>query len=91
MFRSRMFFVCAALACAFPVCAQTTTTTKGQPNAAQFAQHKQNELNMIQSRMQILQTLQSCVQGATDHAAIHSCNQTAEAAHQQLRAQRSGN
>jgi hypothetical protein len=34
-----------------------------------------------------LQTLQGCVQAATDHAAIHTCNQTAEAARQQLRAQ----
>jgi hypothetical protein len=89
-----MFFACAALACALPVLAQTTTTTtpapKGQPNAAQFAQHKQNELNAIQAHMQIMQTLQSCVQAATDHAAIRACNQTAEAARQQLRAQRNG-
>jgi hypothetical protein len=90
MSRSRILIACAALACAFPVCAQTTTTTttkSGQGNPAQFAQHKQNELNKIQAHMQILQTLQSCVQAATDHAAIHSCNQTAEAARQQLRAQ----
>jgi hypothetical protein len=87
MSRSRIFFVCAVLACAFPVCAQTPAPTKGQPNAAQFAQHKQNELNRIQAHMQILLTLQGCVQAATDHAGIHTCNETA---HQSMQALRKG-
>jgi hypothetical protein len=88
MSRSRTLFFCAALVCAFPVCAQTTTATKGgQGNPAQFAQHKQNELNHIQAHMQILQTLQGCVQAATDRAGIHTCNETA---HQSMQAQGKG-
>ena len=88
MSRSRILFVCAALACAFPVCAQTPPPTGGgQANPAQFAQHKQSELNRIQAHMQILQTLQSCVQAATDRSGIHTCNQTA---HQSMQAQRKG-
>jgi hypothetical protein len=80
-----MFVVGAALACALPVSAQTSPATPGgQPNAAQFAQHKQNELNRIQARIQIEQTLQLCVQAATNHAGMHTCNETARQSMQAL-------
>jgi hypothetical protein len=51
----------------------------GPDTAANFAQHKQMKLSRIAARMQALQTLQSCVQGAADHAAIKSCNDAARA------------
>jgi hypothetical protein len=44
------------------------------------AAHKQKELAKIQQKMQVLQTLQSCVNGATTSEAIHQCNETARAA-----------
>jgi len=60
--------------------AQTPPAPTGQPHAAKFEEHKQHELARITNHLQVLQTLQSCVQSATDHAALKACNQTAHAA-----------
>jgi hypothetical protein len=49
------------------------------PDPAKFAEHKQMELQRISQRMQGLQTLQACVQGAADHAAMRACNEAARA------------
>lgn len=49
----------------------------GKEDAAQFDQHKQHELARIQARLQTLQNLQSCVQSATDPAAMRTCHQNA--------------
>ena len=46
---------------------------------ANFAEHQQKELSHIAQHLQVLQTLQSCVQAATDHAGIKACNATAKA------------
>ena len=43
-----------------------------------FTAHKEKELAHIAHRLQILQTLQSCVQAATDHAALKACHVTAK-------------
>jgi len=59
--------------------AQTASSPAGGKGAANFAQHKQKELDRIAAHQQVLQTLQSCVQGANDAAAIKACNQAAHA------------
>lgn len=80
-------------------CAQSTTPSPTQsptgsstgPSGSQaapggrFARQKQKELDHIQARIQIMQTLQSCVQSANDHAAVKACNQ---AARQSVQAQK---
>ena len=58
--------------------AQSASPTSSTP--AGFAQHKQMELSRIAAHLQIMQTLQTCVQSAADHAAIKACNETAHAA-----------
>jgi hypothetical protein len=55
------------------------------PGSANFAQNKQKELDHIAAHMQILQTMQSCVQSASDHAALKACHDTAKQSEQQLR------
>jgi hypothetical protein len=67
-----------------------TTTTPAPPSApkgtgANFQEHQQKELARIGQHIQILQTLQSCVQSATDHAAIKTCNETAKQSEQAMR------
>ncbi len=51
----------------------------GANTQAGLAQHKQKELARIGAHMQVLQTLQNCVQAAPDHAAIKGCNEAARA------------
>jgi hypothetical protein len=48
--------------------------------AAKFAAHKQKELAHIAHHLQVIQTLQSCVESATDRAGLKACNETAHAA-----------
>lgn len=60
-------------------------SSKGQPDPARFAEHKQKVLARIQSHMQVMQTLQSCVQAAKDHPAIKACEKTA---HDEMRSRR---
>jgi hypothetical protein len=59
-----------------------TPAAQGSVEQPEFAQHKQRELARIAERIRILQTLQSCVQSASNHAAVKSCN---EAAHGSMR------
>jgi hypothetical protein len=82
MFKTKMFIAASMLACILTANAQSTSAPapsapKGQPNPARFAEHKQKVLARIQSHLQIMQTLQSCVQAANDHAAIKACEKTA--------------
>lgn len=53
------------------------STPKGQPDPARFSEHKQKVLARIQTHLQVLQTLQSCVQAANDQPAIRACEKTA--------------
>lgn len=46
----------------------------GQPGP-NFAAHKQKVLNQIAERIQRLQTVQACVQGAQDHQAMKACRE----------------
>ena len=82
--------VCTALSIAlsslaFAAAAQTpapvpgTPTVPGTGSGSGIAAHKQKELAKIQERMQVLQTLQSCVNAATTAEAIKQCNATAHA------------
>jgi len=48
-------------------------------NSGNITAHKQKELAKIQQKMQVLQSLQSCVSGATTGDAIKQCNETARA------------
>jgi hypothetical protein len=59
-----------------PPAPATTPQSGPGPN---FADHQKKELDRIAAHIQVLQTLQSCVQAATDHAGIKACNQTAKA------------
>ena len=45
-----------------------------------FAAHKQNALARIAKRIEVLQSLQSCVQAANDHAALKACHLQARSA-----------
>ena len=60
--------------------AQNAEPGAGQGAGKNFEEHKQKELARIAQHLQMMQTLQSCVQAATDHAAIKSCNEAAKAA-----------
>jgi hypothetical protein len=67
--------------------AQTTTQPPGAPAAGAsggFAAHQQKELANIAQRIQILQTLQTCVQAATDHNGLKTCHETAKQSEQSL-------
>lgn len=89
------------LAIVFAICgsayAQVPPSSSGSPHPGQqqgqqgyggdFAQKKQNILQHIQSRMQVLQTMQSCVTSATDHKAIEQCHQAEKQAMDSLRSQ----
>jgi len=63
--------------------AQTPATPNQAPPAQpkgsgpNFAEHQQKELAHIATHIQILQTLQSCVQAATNHESLKACNETA--------------
>jgi hypothetical protein len=71
----------AALAATASVHAQTTAPAPGAATGtANFATHKEKVLAKIQQHMSTLQTLQSCVNAATDSAAIKSCEEQAHAA-----------
>ncbi len=53
-------------------------TLPAQPRQTpNFAEHQQKELAHIAAHIQILQTLQSCVQSATSHESLKACNETA--------------
>lgn len=85
MFMTRMILISATLACACAANAQSAPpssagATKGASDLAKFAAHKQKLLDHIQARLQVLQTLQSCVQAGTDRAAVKTCEQTAHEA-----------
>ncbi|PRC93735.1 hypothetical protein [Solimicrobium silvestre] len=55
----------------------------GAGAGAKFADHKTKELARIAHHLEVLQTLQSCVQAANDHAAMKTCNETAKASEHQ--------
>ncbi len=70
--------------------AQSTTAPASPPGQQKgagpnFQEHQQKELARIGQHIQILQTLQSCVQSATDHAAIKACNETAKQSERAMR------
>jgi hypothetical protein len=64
--------------------ATTLAAAQSAPSAASegtnFTQHKQQELTRINTHLQILQTLQSCVQSAANPADMKRCNEAARAA-----------
>ena len=49
-----------------------------QAGGKNFEEHKQKELARISRHLQIMQTLQSCVQAAADHSAMKACNEAAK-------------
>jgi hypothetical protein len=57
----------------------TAPGVNGGMNSGNITAHKQKELAKIQEKMQVLQSLQSCVNGATTSEAIKQCNETARA------------
>jgi len=85
--------VALAVVCALsghPAFAQSATTPTPPPQQQKapgpdFATHQQKELAHIGQRIQIMQTLQSCIQSATDHAGMKTCNETARQSEQALR------
>jgi hypothetical protein len=60
--------------------ATATPVPPPPPVSDKFAAHKQREIARIANHIQILQTLQSCVQSANDRAGVKSCNQDAHSA-----------
>ncbi len=56
--------------------AQSSAPSSATDPAA-FAAYKQKTLTRIASHIQVAQTLQTCVQGATDSAAVKSCKKAA--------------
>jgi len=77
--------VAAAVLCAGATAqAQTSVApvypATGANNGMNVANHRQAELAKIQTKMQVLQQLQSCVGAAQSSEAIHQCNETARAA-----------
>jgi len=67
--------LCIAMLCQHARAQSTPTPAQPTPN---FSAPQQKELTHIAARIQVLQTLQSCLQAATDHAGIKACNQTAK-------------
>lgn len=59
-----------------------------RPDPERFQQHKAQALEHIQKRVQILQQLQSCVQGATSREQMKACHDQERAAHEQMRQQK---
>jgi hypothetical protein len=75
------FALIAALVAGTSAGAQTTAPPTGAAaNSGNLAAHKQKVLEKIQQKMSTLQTLQSCVNAASDSAAIKSCEEQARAA-----------
>jgi hypothetical protein len=77
-----MMFISAALVFTCAASAQTPLpsavgTPKGASETARFTAHKQKLLDRIQARLQVLQTLQSCVQASNERTAMKVCEQTA--------------
>jgi len=75
-------FVCLTIA-ASDANAQATSagaSSQAGQTGGNFAAHKQQILAHIAERIQTLQTLQSCVQNASNHAAVRACRDTARAA-----------
>ena len=58
------------------------------PSPEKFQAMKAEELKMIQSRIQLLQQAQACVQGANDPGQLKQCNQKTRESQEQLRQQR---
>ncbi len=58
--------------------AQSAPPAAGE--GSNFTQHKQQELTRINTHLQIMQTLQSCVQSAANPADMKRCNEAARAA-----------
>ena len=82
MFKTKLLIAVSMLTCVLTAHAQSPSTSapnapKGHADPARFAEHKQKVLARIQSHLQIMQTLQSCVQAANDQAAIRACEKTA--------------
>ena len=82
--RTRLLTFCALAAVAAAAQAQTYPATPVNPatgtnGGMSVANHKQKELAKIQEKMQVLQSLQSCVNGAQTTDAIKQCNETARA------------
>jgi hypothetical protein len=73
------------MACAAQAQVQTPAPAPGVQeggSAGKFAALQRNQLARIAQRLQVLQTLQACVQGAADVAALKTCNASAKAAAQ---------
>ena len=56
--------------------AQSSAPSSATDPAA-FAAYKQKALTRIANHIQVAQTLQTCVQGANDSAAVKACKKTA--------------
>jgi hypothetical protein len=57
--------------------AQSSAPSSSATDPAAFAAYKQKTLTRIANHIQVAQTLQSCVQGANDSAAMKSCKKAA--------------
>lgn len=75
--RHTLVALAAGLATTLTV-AQSAAPPAGE--ASNFNQHKQQELTRINTHLQILETLQSCVQSAGNTADLKHCNEVARAA-----------
>jgi len=95
--RKHMPWIVIAMLSVGVAMAQTNTPAQGQPpqggpgrsqggpngqgQEQDFAKRKQEALQHLQARAQVIQTAISCVQGAANHEAMHACR---EQEHQQL-------
>lgn len=82
----RIGLLSLALAMTSGVVLAQTAPPVGGGRGAKFEQHKQKMLAHIAARIQVLQTLQSCVQSATDRTAMKACHDAAKAARQAAKA-----
>lgn len=76
----RVLFAVMLTAASAIAMAQSGTPQPGTPgDPANFAAYKQKELAHIAAHIQVAQTLQACVQGATDREALKACREAAHA------------
>jgi ribosomal protein S13 len=74
----RIFFAIALTAVYGIGMAQSGSPLPTAPtNPANFAAFKQKELARIATHIQVGQTLQACVQGATDRESLKTCKEAA--------------
>jgi hypothetical protein len=76
--RKKVLFAVALTAVCGIGMAQSVSPMPADPaNPANFAAFKQKELARIATHIQVAQTLQACVQGATDRDGLKACREAA--------------